>query len=127
MEKCIAIVPPETYQESSVTEKVIWTSRYNLALWLRIPDVLKNHLRLVLKYEDAKGMHALVVDEVDVSGSNVLLSNLVKVTASGVINRMSVFLCSDRSGFDYTVDELFAQRKLPVKRTPTKVATKQSQ
>ncbi len=126
MEKCIAIVPPETYQEPSVSEKVIWTSRYNLALWLRIPEVLNNRLRLVLKYEDAKGIHALVVDEVIVARNNVLLSNLVKVTASGVINRMSVFLYSDTGGFDYTVDELFAQRKLTAKHTSANVAIKKA-
>ena len=126
MEKCIAIVPPETYQEPIVTEKAIWTSRYNLALWLRVPEVLNSRLRLVLKYEDAKGMHALMVDEVNVARHNVLLSNLVKITASGAIIRMSVFLYSDNAGFDYTVDELFAQRKLIAKHASAKVAFKKS-
>ncbi len=122
MENFIANVPAETYQETSIAGKVTWTSRYNLALWLGIPETQKIRLRLVLKFEDAKGMHSVLVDEASATRNNVLLSNLVQVTASGVINHMSIFLYSDSINFVYEVDELFAQRKKSVKRSPIRSA-----
>ncbi|GEM_PF-3064321 len=120
MEKLIAIVPTETYQEPSITGQVKWTSKYNLALWLRVPEVLNNRVRLVLKYRDAKGIHSVLVDKAKVARNVVLLSNLVKVTAHGAINYMGVFLYFGSISFEYTVDELFAQRKLTIKHTPVK-------
>ena len=39
MEKFIAMVPAETYQETNISGKVMWRSQYNLALWLRVFEV----------------------------------------------------------------------------------------
>lgn len=85
---------------------------FNAALWLRLlhPPTGKP-FSLWLQYEDADGLHQVLVDEVMAESAQLMLAGEARFRVQGYLKDLSVALAGCSGGERYAIDELFVQRK----------------
>ncbi|MDO3387908.1 hypothetical protein QWI17_18835 [Gilvimarinus sp. SDUM040013] len=71
----------------------VWQGRFDLAVWLRLPQGCPVPLQLVMRYTDQRGERTVVVDTCKPgSFKSALLNGSVELTVNGAVKDMGLYL-----------------------------------
>ncbi len=86
---------------------------FNAAVWLRFLQTPQAPVSLWLKYRDASGEYAVMVDEMQLESDAAMLSGCVTIQTRGALSYLQAHISGLRASDVFSVEELYVQRQSP--------------
>lgn len=111
IEKLIATVPQQIWEDGRPARLRVWEGEYNVASWVRVTGAT-GPVELVIVYTDEAGEHRSRVDSAAIrTDGSALLSGLVKLRFTGQVGQVQVMLGLGDAQMRFVVEELYVQRR----------------
>lgn len=91
----------------------VWTGRFDLAVWFRLPQGCPVPVQLVLRYTDQRGEHSVLVDTCKAGEfKSALLNGNVEMTITGRVKDMALYLTDLPKGLPVGLEEWHFQPQI---------------